>query len=316
MRRIARSLNNSQYLRAETVGFIGLGNMGGPMALNLARKGGFEVIAFDVNKDSLKKYAKEGLAVCEDVTVLARKANKFVTMLPNSSHVSSVLEGENGLFQKSAKNSLFIDSSTISYHAAIKIYENAKKVNQRYIDAPVSGGVGAATAGTLTFMVGAENKELFQECKNLLQHMGKNIANCEKPGAGSIAKICNNMALGIEMIAVAEAISLGKKLGIDPKVLSSIMNTASGRCWSSEVYNPCPGVLENVPASKGYEGGFACELMLKDLGLAADAAKQASADVPLGNHAKDIYQKLVELGLNRKDFAIVYDVLLNNKLKQ
>lgn len=119
--------------------------------------------------------------------------------------------------------------------------------------------------------------------------MGKNIANCEKPGAGSIAKICNNMALGIEMIATAEAISLGKKLGIDPKVLSSIMNTASGRCWSSEVYNPCPGVLENVPASKGYEGGFACELMLKDLGLAADAAKQAHADVPLGNHAKEIY---------------------------
>lgn len=121
-------------------------------------------------------------------------------------------------------------------------------------------------------MVGAENKAIFEECNVILKHMGKNIANCEKPGAGCIAKICNNMALGIEMIATAEAISLGKRLGIDPKVLSSIMNTASGRCWSSEVYNPCPGVIETVPASKGYEGGFACELMLKDLGLSSDAA--------------------------------------------
>lgn len=154
------------------------------------------------------------------------------------------------------------------------------------MDAPVSGGVGAATAGTLTFMVGSNTEQIFQRTQEYLQFMGKKVINCQKEGAGQIAKACNNMALAIEMIAVSEAMTMGKKLGIDSKVLADIMNVSSSYCWSSQVYNPCPGVIETVPSSKNYEGGFASELMLKDLGIAIAAAEQSGSSVPLGSASK------------------------------
>ncbi|EGR27979.1 hypothetical protein IMG5_185620 [Ichthyophthirius multifiliis] len=314
MRKFLRTIK-PQDLRIETIGFIGLGNMGGPMALNLQKKGNYEVIAYDVSQEQLNKYQKEGLKTCTTLKELSKKANKFITMLPNSSHVQTVCEGPEGLFAQSEKGSLIIDSSTISFQSALNLYKSALQNSKKYIDTPVSGGVGAATAGTLTFMVGAENIQIFNECKNLLQFMGKNIINCEKPGAGQIAKACNNMALAIQMIATSEAISLGVKLGIDPKILSNIINTSSGRCWSSEVYNPCPGIMENVPSSKNYEGGFATELMIKDLGLAVEAAKQVNADTPLGIHAKYIYEQIIKSGLNRKDFSVVYQLITQNKIK-
>lgn len=182
-----------------------------------------------------------------------------------------------------------------------------------YVDAPVSGGVTGAQAGTLTFMVGAENSELFDRSKKILEAMGKSFFNCQKPGAGQIAKLCNNMALGIEMIAVSEALAMGAKLGMDSKVLSDIMKVSSSRCWSVDTYNPVPGVMENVPSSRDYERGFGSELMLKDLKLAVEAAESAHCKVELGEASKKIYQKIVEKGMGRKDFGIIYDLILKNK---
>jgi 3-hydroxyisobutyrate dehydrogenase len=175
-------------------------------------------------------------------------------------------------------------------------------------DAPVSGGTGGAEAGTLTFMVGAE-PQLFERIKPLLGHMGKNIVHCGGAGTGQVAKICNNMLLGISMVGVAEAMNLGVSLGIDPKVLAGIINTSSGRCWSSDTYNPYPGVLPNAPASRGYTGGFGTDLMLKDLGLATDAAKQAKASVVMGATAQQLYQLLSSQGAGGQDFSAIINLL-------
>jgi 3-hydroxyisobutyrate dehydrogenase len=176
------------------------------------------------------------------------------------------------LFKNAAKNSLVIDCSTISPSVAMALNASGKSQGHTYVDAPVSGGVTGAAAGTLTFMVGAEDHSIFEKVKPFLECMGKSIFNCEKVGAGQIAKVCNNMALAIEMIGISEALALGAKLGMDSKILTNIMKVSSSRCWSVDTYNPVPGIMENVPASRDYQGGFACELMLKDLRLAQGAA--------------------------------------------
>ena len=195
----------------------------------------------------------------------------------------------------------------------MSLNEEGKKHGMTYVDAPVSGGVTGAVGGTLTFIVGSEDNAVFERVKPFLECMGKNFFNCEKVGAGQIAKLCNNMALAIEMIGISEAAALGKSLGMDEKILSNIMKVSTSRCWSVDTYNPVPGVLENVPASRNYDGGFACDLMLKDLGLALDAAREVNSTTELGDLSRDIYKKLSAAGLGRKDFGVIYDVLSKKK---
>ena len=186
----------------------------------------------------------------------------------------------------------------------------AKKESMIYVDAPVSGGVTGAAAGTLTFMVGSENEEIFERCKPFLEGMGKNFFNCKKASGGQIAKLCNNMSLAIQMIGIAESLAIGKKLGMDEKVLAKIMSVSSARCWSVDTYNPIPDYIPNTPSGRNYEGGFACDLMLKDLGLALEAARAAEVNAELGNLSKDIYIELSASGLGRKDFGVIYDKLI------
>jgi 3-hydroxyisobutyrate dehydrogenase len=218
--------------------------------------------------------------------------------------VRSAYGGEYGILAAAAPGTLLIDCSTIDPLTARDVAMDAKAKGCPMLDAPVSGGVGGAEAGTLTFMVGGE-AGAFEAARPLLQAMGRNIVHCGAAGNGQVAKICNNMMLAIEMIATSEGMSLAARLGMDPKVFAAIVNTSSGRCWSSDTYNPYPGVLENVPASRNYSGGFGADLMLKDLTLVTDAAKAARQPVMLGAIAQQIYQKHSADGHGGKDFSSV-----------
>jgi len=286
------------------IGFIGLGHMGNPMCRNLL-KHGHTVKAYDVVPDLLKKLtAEKGVEAATSGPDAARGVDLVITMLPSSPHVRAVYMGENGVLAAAKPGTPLIDCSTIDPLTSREVAMDARAKSCPMIDAPVSGGVGGAEAGTLTFMVGGEAKD-FEAARPVLQCMGKNIVHCGGSGNGQVAKICNNMMLAIEMIATSEGMTLAAKLGMDPKVFASIVNTSSGRCWSSDTYNPFPGVLENVPASRGYSGGFGADLMLKDLTLVTDAAKSARHPVMLGAMAQQIYQKHSVDGNGAKDFSSV-----------
>ena len=285
------------------IGFIGLGHMGNPMARNLL-KHGHALKIYDVVPDLVKKLAGEGVEVATSAADCAKGVEVVITMLPSSPHVRSVYLSEYGVLKGAAPGTALIDSSTIDPLTSREVAMDAKAKGCPMVDAPVSGGVGGAEAGTLTFMVGGETKD-FDAAKPILQAMGKNIVHCGGAGNGQVAKICNNMMLAIEMIATSEGMTLAAKLGMDPKVFASIVNTSSGRCWSSDTYNPYPGVLDNVPASRGYAGGFGADLMLKDLTLVTDAAKSAKQPVMLGALAQQIYQKHSIDGNGGKDFSSV-----------
>jgi 3-hydroxyisobutyrate dehydrogenase len=288
------------------ISFIGLGNMGGPMARNLL-KAGHALTVFDVVKANVDGLVAAGATAADSARHAAAQRDVVVTMLPSSPHVKSVYLGDDGVLAGATAGSVLIDSSTIDPATAREVAAAARERGHDMADAPVSGGTGGAEAGTLTFMVGA-TPELFERIKPLLSQMGKNIVNCGGAGTGQVA-ICNNMLLGISMIGVAEAMNLGSALGIDPKVLAGIINTSSGRCWSSDTYNPYPGVLPNAPASRGYTGGFGTDLMLKDLGLATDAAKQAKASVIMGATAQQLYQLLSSQGAGGLDFSAIINLL-------
>nr|CAH0105723.1 unnamed protein product [Daphnia galeata] len=292
---------------SKRVGFIGLGNMGGPMALNLLNKGN-SVTVFDVYPEAMSKLQDAGAAIGHNPAEVAEKSDTIITMLPNSSHVQEAYAGENGVFQTAKPGSLLIDSSTIDPSVSKEMAILAEKKGMIFIDAPVSGGVMAAKAGTLTFMVGGPEHE-FANAKSILEHVGKNIVYCGPVGAGQAAKICNNMLLAINMVGTAEAMNLGVRLGLDPKLLSSVINTSSGRSWSSEIYNPVPGVLPNVPASNNYEGGFGTALMTKDLGLAQNSATRSNSAIPLGSLAHQLYRLMTVRGYAKKDFSSVYEFL-------
>jgi 3-hydroxyisobutyrate dehydrogenase len=287
--------------------FIGLGNMGGPMARNLL-KAGHALTVFDVVKPNVDSLVALGAAAALSAKQAAAHGEIIITMLPSSPHVKSVYLGDDGVLAGAAAGSTLIDSSTIDPATAREVAAAAAQRGFAMADAPVSGGTGGAEAGTLTFMVGAE-PALFERIKPVLGQMGKNIVHCGAAGTGQVAKICNNMLLGISMIGVAEAMNLGAALGIDPKVLAGIINTSSGRCWSSDTYNPYPGVLPNAPASRGYAGGFGTDLMLKDLGLATDAAKQARQSVVMGATAQQLYQLLSSQGAGGLDFSAIINLL-------
>jgi 3-hydroxyisobutyrate dehydrogenase len=289
------------------IAFIGLGNMGGPMARNLL-KAGHSLVVFDVVQRNVEALTSLGAAAATSARQAASEGELVITMLPSSPHVRSVYLGEDGVLAGVADRVPLIDSSTIDPHTAREVAAAAEKHGNPMADAPVSGGTGGAEAGTLTFMVGAGGN-LFESIRPTLAQMGKNIVHCGAAGTGQVAKICNNMLLGISMIGVAEAMNLGAALGIEPKVLAGIINTSSGRCWSSDTYNPYPGVLDTAPAARGYTGGFGTDLMLKDLGLAADAAKQAKQSVAMGALAQQLYQLWSSQGAGAQDFSSIINLL-------
>ncbi|AHE30810.1 3-hydroxyisobutyrate dehydrogenase [Burkholderia pseudomallei] len=285
------------------IGFIGLGHMGAPMALNLL-KAGHDVHAFDLSEDALRLVKDGGAQVAASPRDAAAGAAFVVTMLPTAAHVRAVLTQENGVLAGLAAGAMVIDSSTIDPASAQAFGELVRGGGGAFVDAPVSGGTGGAAAGTLTFMVGGDDAD-YARAKPVLAAMGKNIVHCGATGMGQVAKVCNNLVLGITMAGVSEAMALGASLGIDPKVLAGIINTSTGRCWSSDTYNPYPGVIETAPSSRGYTGGFGTDLMLKDLGLANDAAKQARQPVYLGALAQQLYQTMSSRGDGKLDFSAV-----------
>ncbi|MGD9660859.1 MAG: 3-hydroxyisobutyrate dehydrogenase [Porticoccaceae bacterium] len=272
---------------AQKVAFIGLGNMGGPMAINLAKKG-FAVTAFDLSAPALEKVKAEGCSITSDPHEAVKDADFVVTMLPSGPIVEAVMIDDQKLLDSIPTTALVIDCSTVAPQNSRRVAKAAAERNVHFIDAPVSGGTAAAAAGTLAFMCGGSAED-FERGKTVLQAMGVNIFHAGDHGAGSVAKICNNMLLAIHMAGTAEALQMGINNGLDPKVLSEIMLKSSGCNWSLEKYNPVPGVMENVPASKDYQGGFMLNLMLKDLGLAMDTAKYSESAVPMGSMAQSLY---------------------------
>ncbi len=289
------------------VAFIGLGNMGGPMAVNL-HKAGYAVSAFDLSADALARVRDAGVAAADSARAAAEGAQVVISMLPASKHVESLYLGDDGLLAQLAAGTLVIDCSTIAPASAQKVNAAARERGLAMIDAPVSGGVAGAAAGTLTFIVGGETDAL-ESARPLLQAMGKNIFHMGGAGAGQVAKLCNNMALGVIMAVTGEAIALGVAHGLDPKVLSQMMAVSTSRSWATEVCNPWPGVLENAPASRGYSGGFGNDLMLKDLGLAVEAAMGVGATIPLGEMARNLYAMNRQAGRGSLDFSSVVQLV-------
>ena len=291
----------------ERIAFIGLGHMGGPMALNLI-KAGYPVTVFDLVAEALQAAENAGAKVAGSALEAAADAQVVITMLPAGEHSEAVYLGDDGLLAQLKHRPLLIDSSTIAPETARKIGSAAHAAGFLMVDAPVSGGTAGATAGTLTFICGGP-QEAVAQARPILEHMGKNILHAGDSGAGQVAKICNNMLLAVHMIGTAEALQLGVSMGLDPTVLSDIMFKSSGRNWSLEVYNPWPGVMENVPASRDYEGGFAVDLMNKDLGLAQEAALQSKTSTPMGALAKSLYQIQSKRGAGKLDFSSIVKLL-------
>ncbi|MGA0565577.1 3-hydroxyisobutyrate dehydrogenase [Ancylobacter sp. VNQ12] len=287
------------------IAFIGLGNMGGPMAANLV-KAGHEVLGFDLAAASLEAAAASGVKPAASAAEAVKAADIVVTMLPAGKHVVAAYREQ--LLPAAQPGSLFIDSSTIDVASAREAHALAAAAGARSVDAPVSGGVGGAAAGTLTFMVGAEG-DAFAAAKPVLEAMGRKIVHCGGGGAGQAAKICNNMILGISMIAVCEAFVLGEKLGLGHQALYDVASTSSGQCWSLTTYCPVPGPVPTSPANNGYKPGFATALMLKDLTLAQEAAAAAGAETALGRHAQEIYARFSDAGRGGTDFSAIIQAI-------
>eukprot|EP00126_Sphaerothecum_destruens_P007526 Sdes_comp19886_c0_seq1m12213 len=296
-----------QLATKTSIGFIGIGNMGSHMAKNLIKRG-HQLYVMDKNPDAVGSLQKLGAVGVQKISDMTKHVKVLITMLPSSPHVKEVYLGKEGILATVQPNSLLIDSSTIDPSSSRQVFHQATARNTTFVDAPVSGGVGGAEAATLTFMVGG-TQDAFTLASPYLQCMGKNIVHCGAVGNGQVAKICNNMVLGISMIAVAEGMNLGTKLGMDPKLLASIFNSSSARCWSSDTYNPVPGVIPSVPCNRDYEGGFGTALIAKDLGLAAAAATEEKIPIPFGTMAQQLYTLLCSKGLDKKDFGIVYKYL-------
>jgi len=288
------------------IGFIGLGNMGLPMALNLL-KAGHQVTGFDLVNGQLDAFASAGGAVASNVNAAAKDADVLISMLPASKHVEGLYLGDAGLLEIANPKTLLIDCSTIAPQVSQAVAAKAKAKGFAMIDAPVSGGTAGAQAGTLTFMVGGD-KDIVECARPILEKMGQNIFHAGANGAGQTVKVCNNMLLGIQMLGTSEALRLGIANGMDPKVLSDIMTKSSGRNWVLELYNPCPGIMDSVPSSKGYAGGFGVDLMLKDLGLAVENADGVQANIPLGKLAQALYDAHSKAGNGQLDFSSVFNL--------
>jgi len=283
------------------VAFIGLGNMGGGMAANLAKKG-HDVRAFDLSADALDRARTAGCQAVSGAREAVEGAEAIVTMLPAGSHVESVYA--DAVFDVATPGVLLIDCSTIDVATAKRVAEAAQSKGLAAVDAPVSGGIGAASAGTLTFMVGGSD-EAFARAQPFLADMGKAVIHAGGNGAGQAAKICNNMILGATMVATCEAFNLAERLGLDAQAFYDIASVSSGQSWSMTTYCPVPGVGPDTPADHDYKGGFAAALMLKDLRLAMAAAKDAGADTPMGAQAAALYEQMAADGQGGLDFSAV-----------
>jgi 3-hydroxyisobutyrate dehydrogenase len=285
------------------IAFIGLGNMGAPMAHNLLRAG-YSLSVFDLSATAIDGLATGGARPARSVQDAVREADVVISMLPASSHVRELYLGDGGVLKTALPHALLIDCSTIAAEAAKEVAYAALARGFAMLDAPVSGGTAGAAAGALTFIVGGE-AETLKQANAVLGKMGKNIFHAGPAGSGQVAKICNNMLLGILMAGTAEALNLGVAHGLDPHVLSDIMSKSSGRNWALEVYNPWPGVMEAAPASRGYTGGFGTALMLKDLRLAHEGALAIQALTPLGSLARQLYSAHEQDGNGELDFSSI-----------
>lgn len=282
------------------VAFIGLGNMGSGMAANLA-KAGHDVRAFDLSAEALERAKKAGCLPAGSTEEAVEEAEAVVTMLPAGKHVRDVYE--NSIISKAPATAILMDCSTIDVGTAREVIADAQGKGYKMVDAPVSGGIAAAEAGTLTFMAGG-TEESFQRAEPFLEIMGKAVIHAGGAGSGQAAKICNNMLLGASMIATCETFVLAQKLGLDPQTFFDIASQASGQCWSMTSYCPVPGVGPETPADRNYDGGFAAALMLKDLRLAMEAARSVDSYTPMGAYAEELYTRFSEkLGGSGKDFS-------------
>lgn len=285
------------------IAFIGLGHMGRPMAQNLL-KAGHTLVVHDVVPAAMEALVHDGARAAASAGQAVEGADVVITMLPASQHVESLYLGDTALVDAMAAGTLVIDCSTIAAESARRVAAAAADKGLRFLDAPVSGGTGGAVAGTLTFIVGGEASHA-EDARPILQAMGSNIFHAGPAGAGQVAKICNNMLLGILMAGTSEALALGVANGLDPEVLSGIIARSSGRNWATELYNPWPGVMPDVPASNGYAGGFGVDLMLKDLGLAASSALGSGATTPLGELARNLFSLHSRQGNGHLDFSSI-----------
>ena len=298
-----------------TIAFIGLGNMGGPMAENLLAAG-LKVQVFDLMPQAVRKLESAGAVAAPTVEDAVKGADTVVTMLPAGEHVRAVYLGDHsggvGLLNMVEDGTFLIDSSTIDPESARIVAQCAAEKGLDFVDAPVSGGVAGAQAGTLTFIVGGSDTA-FVKAESVLKHMGKNIFHAGKAGDGQMGKICNNLMLGILMSGTCEALNLGIDNGLDPKVLSNIMLQSSGRNWALELYNPCPGVMETAPASNEFKSGFMSKLMLKDLGLGLDTAAKSQSSVPMGALARNLYAFHNANGNEELDFSSLFEFYQSKK---
>ena len=292
-----------------SVGFIGLGNMGSNMAQHILKKG-HRLVVYDVSPTAVKAFADQGAKVAQSPADLAKDCDRVITMVPTSAHVREVYAGDNGVLTQVKPGSILIDSSTIDPGTSKDLSQLAIQKGAVFVDAPVTGAVPAAREGKLTFLVGGSAGE-FEAIKDLLLCMGKNVVHCGPVGSGEAAKICNNMMLAITLIGTSETLNLAKKLGLDPKLMTQILNISSGRSWVTEIYNPVPGVAENVPANNNYEGGFRAQLMTKDLGLAQAEATRANSPTPMGTLSHQIFRLMLNNGFGDKDMSSVYKFLQN-----
>ena len=292
----------------EKIAFIGVGNMGSPMAENLFNAGK-KIIVFDISNQMLEKAKAKGLEVAESINnLITKEVSTVVTMLPEGKHSREIYLGDNGILNKVTKDCLLIDCSTIDIQTSKEIGKAASNKEIMMIDAPVSGGVMGAQKATLNIMVGG-SKESFDRALPILKIMGKNIYHAGEIGSGNGAKICNNMSLGITMIAASESLMLAKRLNIDIKKVHEIMKNASGNSWPISVYPPLPGLIDGTPSNNNYKPGFSAGMMNKDLKLANDCANNVGADTPLGKMALDIYSKFCEEGNDTKDFSAISKVV-------
>ncbi|UCX05131.1 3-hydroxyisobutyrate dehydrogenase [Shewanella glacialimarina] len=299
-----------------TVAFIGLGNMGGPMAANLI-KAGMTVTAFDLNPQAVATLTDQGALSAKTACGAAASADYVISMLPAGKHVQSIYMGDDnnkGLLDVVGKDTLLIDCSTIDAATAQLVGAKAAEKGLAFMDAPVSGGTAGAAAGTLTFICGG-TEAAFTQAQTVLTVMGANIFHAGQVGAGQIAKICNNMLLSVLMVGTSESLQLGIDNGLDPKVLSDIMKVSSGGNWTLEKYNPCPDVMENVPSSKGYQGGFMVDLMVKDLGLSQQTALGSNSSTPMGALARSLYVNHARQGHGRLDFSSIFEQFANQNKK-
>lgn len=293
------------------IGFIGLGHMGLPMAYNLL-KAGHQVVGFDLQARSMASWVNLGGLKAQRLIDAACDQDIVITMLQTGEQVKAVCLDENGLFQQMTKKALFIDCSSIDANESLAIHQRAAKQSIHMLDAPVSGGVAGAKAATLTFMVGGREADV-KAAKPILSAMGKTIIHTGGAASGQAAKLCNNMILGISMIAISEAFILASQLGLTAEKLHEVVTHASGQCWAMSHYVPVPGVLADVPANQGYEPGFSAAMMLKDLNLSQNAAHRARIETPLGQQATILYQRLIDSGMGHLDFSSIINLLSDNK---